>query len=344
MYAWLIRTLLALCCALATFSNLAKDSSTDEMTSSVRIAIVGDINGAYGSTDYPALSYQLLDAVIQQQPDIILSVGDVVAGQKRSLTPGQLASMWQAFDEKMLQPMINQQSVWIPVIGNHDGSKAFNRLGKRLFAQERQLAERFWQSKRPSSPNLTWLDDAHYPYYFSLLWQDIAIIVIDASGAELSETEIQWLTTTLQSPAVQQARHRLVSGHLPLISIAEGRMAPGERLQDTESLIALFNRYQVDWYISGHQHAFYQAKIGKLGLLMAAGIPARPILTEANSYHVFSMIQIDSGVTLEHWDIQRQESFLLDKLPATIDSEPIPLRRWPQQSEFSTPTYTKENP
>ncbi|MEE2000320.1 metallophosphoesterase [Alkalimonas sp. MEB108] len=328
MFTTLLTSLLLLLPGAAT----AMEVTASEQNTALRIALMGDINGRYGSTEYPLLSQQWLQLTLERQPQLILSIGDVIAGQKKELSSHQVNRMWYAFEQYMLHPIQQQGGVWLPVIGNHDGSRALSPLGHYLFAMERQQAEQFWQRHRPQSSDLQLLDDSHYPFYYSLLWHDIAIVVIDASGATLSTAEQNWLTATLNASVVQDARFRLVVGHLPLVAVAEGRMQPGERLEQTEFLLDVMQTTKVDWYISGHQHAFYKAKLGHLGLLMAGGVPARRLLSASAPRHVMTMLHIGQEIRFKHWDLEHQQPFSLDELPPFIDAQPIPLWRWPKQS------------
>ena len=58
------------------------------------------------------------------QPDLVLCSGDMIAGQKPSLTPTQIRAMWQSFDRNIAQPIRNLNIPFGFTIGNHDGSGA----------------------------------------------------------------------------------------------------------------------------------------------------------------------------------------------------------------------------
>ena len=49
------------------------------------IAVITDLNGSYGSTRYHARVDAAVAAIIELQPDVVLSAGDMVAGQRQPL-------------------------------------------------------------------------------------------------------------------------------------------------------------------------------------------------------------------------------------------------------------------
>jgi hypothetical protein len=91
---------------------------------------------------------------------------------------------------------------------------------------------------------------------------------------------IHWLQKQLTGESARRAAFRIVLGHLPLFSVAEGRDRPGEVLAGTDSLVALLQGLDVDMYISGHHHAYYPARRGRLELLHAGAVGdgPRPLL------------------------------------------------------------------
>ena len=328
---------------LAALFFIAIISELVSAATPLRVVIVGDINGSYGSEDYPALSLKLRDKVLALQPDLVISTGDVVAGQKRGLNPQRLNSMWQSFDHTFYQPLSEAGIAWLPVIGNHDGSKAFSPLGQYLFKQDRQQAAAYWQTKHPSHPALTWLDKQHYPFAYSALLDDTALLVIDASGSEFTTAEWQWLQQQLASSAVSHAKQRLVVGHLPLFSIAKGREAAGERLTKTDELLKLFSDYQVNWYISGHQHAYYPGRVKQLNLLMAGGIPARPLLGKDSAQSVLTMINLFAPLTIQSWNLHTDTELLPEQLPAAIPAQPYSISRWQTSSVGPCPSINEQD-
>ena len=69
-----------------------------------RIVVISDLNSQYGSTEYEPEVLQAIALIPQWQPDLVLFGGDMIAGQKTSLTKSQIKSMWSAFDTKVAAP------------------------------------------------------------------------------------------------------------------------------------------------------------------------------------------------------------------------------------------------
>jgi hypothetical protein len=59
----------------------------------VRLVIMSDLNSRYGSTTYEPQVTQAVGLIPQWKPDLILCVGDMVAGQKLSLSEANIQAM-----------------------------------------------------------------------------------------------------------------------------------------------------------------------------------------------------------------------------------------------------------
>ncbi|MFB9995044.1 hypothetical protein ACFFLM_24140 [Deinococcus oregonensis] len=60
----------------------------------LRVAVLSDFNGSYGSlTSPPALNSSLRRIINTWKPDFVLSAGDLIAGQKASLTDANVRGM-----------------------------------------------------------------------------------------------------------------------------------------------------------------------------------------------------------------------------------------------------------
>ncbi|MBL9057575.1 MAG: hypothetical protein JNJ84_15015, partial [Rhodobacteraceae bacterium] len=61
----------------------------------LRIAVISDLNGSYGSTDYGQPVSGAVARIIALKPDLVISTGDMVAGQRLNpkLAPAELAGM-----------------------------------------------------------------------------------------------------------------------------------------------------------------------------------------------------------------------------------------------------------
>ena len=240
----------------------------------VRIVAISDLNSQYGSTNYEPEVDRAIALIPDWQPDLVLCGGDMIAGQKQSLTESQIQAMWAAFDQHIANPLRQQGIPFGFTIGNHDGSGA-KANGKLTFADERQLAAAYW-NKPQHDPGLQFIDRAEFPFFYSFRQQDIFYLVWDASTAEISPQQLAWVETSLASPAAQQAKLRLVIGHLPLYTVAVGRDRAGEVLANADQLRSLLESYRVHTYISGHHHAYFPGKRSQLELLHAGALGGGP--------------------------------------------------------------------
>ena len=248
----------------------------------VRLLVISDLNGAYGSTEYDEEVHLALKMIPFWQPDLILCSGDMIAGQKRSLTPQQIRAMWQGFDRHITQPIRNLNIPFGFTIGNHDGSGAMSRDKTRFsFQQERDLAVEYWQNPN-HDPQLNFLDRQEFPFYYTFKQNDIFFLVWDGSSSNIPKQKLAWVEKSLNSLEAQQAKMKVVIGHLPLYAVAEGRNRPGEVLNNAEKLRKLLEKHDVHTYISGHHHAYYPAHKGDLQLLHtgALGGGARTLIDD----------------------------------------------------------------
>jgi Icc-related predicted phosphoesterase len=241
----------------------------------VRWVVMSDLNSRYGATDYEPQVKKAIDLIPKWQPDLVLCSGDMVAAQSKSLSDGQVQTMWSAFDRIIAAPL---RQAKLPIgftIGNHDGSGALNGSGEAIFDRDRQFAKNYWKDVK-HLPNLQFIDRGQFPFFYSFQQQGIFYLVWDASTAMLSADQLRWVKQSLNSTAAQKAKLRVVMGHLPLYGIAVGRNKPGEFLDQAKVLQQLLEQHQVQLYISGHQHAYYPGYNNTLKLLHAGALGSGP--------------------------------------------------------------------
>jgi 3',5'-cyclic AMP phosphodiesterase CpdA len=240
----------------------------------LRLVLISDLNGPYGSTSYIDTVHRGVALIPALGPDLVLCAGDMVAGQKRGLGRERLAAMWQAFDRDVLAPLRMGGCPFAPAMGNHDASSA-RAGGQYVFADDRTEAGRFWQPRRDSL-GLELLDGSGFPFHYAIRQGDVVVLVWDASSAAVPAAQLAWAERLLASPAAREARHRLVMGHLPLRAVGEGRDRAGEVLADADAMQALLQRHQVQAYVSGHHHAWFPGRIGDLDLIQLGALGSGP--------------------------------------------------------------------
>lgn len=279
----------------------------------VRFVVISDLNGSYGSTDYDTAVDSTVARITRVwQPDFVLIAGDMVAGQKRSLSDSTVRAMWAAFDHHVAEPL---REAGIPLgftIGNHDGSASG-------FTRDRRLAAQYW---RDHEPGVSFADSTHFPFYYSFVQDGIYVLAWDASSANVQA--LDQVKNALAGPEAQNARMRIVLGHLPLYAVAEGRNTPGEILRHPDSLRAMLAANDVHTYISGHHHAYYPGRRGELQLLHSGilGGGPRPLLgREQLSPKTVTIVDVDLGAaetTYTTLDAHTLEPIELRDLPLIL--------------------------
>ena len=235
-----------------------------------RAVVISDLNSQYGSTEYEPEIDKAIALIPQWQPDLVLCGGDMIAGQKTSLTDSQIEAMWAAFDRHVAAPLRSYNVPFAFTIGNHDGSGAIKDRAL-IFERERDLAKAYWQQHQQQL-GLEFVDEANFPFYYSFQLNGIFFLVWDASAKNISPQQLDWIHYTLNSAAARQASVKLAIGHLPLYPIAADKNKPGEYLANGDRLRSLLEQNQVQLYVSGHHHAYYPGKIGNLQLLHAGAL------------------------------------------------------------------------
>jgi hypothetical protein len=274
-----------------------------------RMIAVSDFNSSFGSVSY---EYQV-DSIFQRiprlwAPDLVICGGDMVAGQSSTLDSTQVANMWNAFDQKVATPMRNANIPFAFTMGNHDASVGV--------LQDRLRSREYWRSPG-KFPGWHPVDTTNYPYYMSFMERDsgdVFIVSWDASDANLSPAEITWARNQLLSPLAQQARWRIVVGHMPLYGVAAERDSPGNILANPETLRAMFEETNVTAYISGHHHAYFPGKRGSVELLNAGatGSGARQWLTlpetSPNTATILDFFDAEDTIVYTTFEIRYQNA------------------------------------
>ena len=243
------------------------DSSSDPPSDPLQIGLISDLNSSYGSTHYIPQVGQGVRQLLKQQPALLVCAGDMVAGQKRGLSSSRLDAMWDSFARTVLHQIRQAGVPFLMAMGNHDGAPGFSA--------DRAAARRFWEPRREAI-GLQFVDRADFPFHYSVLQNDVFWLVWDASSSTVPAEQLQWARRQLSSNAARTARMRMVVGHLPLFGISQGRDLPGERLQRSTAIQALLEEGNVQAYISGHQHAWYPARLDQLDLIQLGALGSGP--------------------------------------------------------------------
>ena len=285
-----------------------------------RIVVISDLNSQYGSTKYDPEVLQAIALMPQWQPDLVLSGGDMIAGQKTSLSSRQIQRMWLAFDAQIAAPLRKLAIPFGFTIGNHDGSGAVKNQAL-IFKKERQLATAYWQRQ---DSYLNFVDRANFPFYYSFLQDDIFFLVWDASTADISPQQLQWIEQTLKSTTANQAKAKIVLGHLPLYPIAQTKNKPGEYLTAGKKLRSLLTSNQVLMYVSGHHHVYYPGTVDNLNLVHAGALgqgPRQLIGSKLQPRKTLTIIDLNLAkleLAYTTYDATTWQKISLQQLPVSI--------------------------
>lgn len=247
-----IFTLLVMMLVLAPVAARAEAAS---------FVVMADINGRYGSIGYHPRVSLAVQKIIELNPDFVILAGDMVAGQQNPpLKPERLHAMWQAFEATVAAPLRGAGIDLIPTAGNHDAS-AYPE-----FTTDREAYASYWSALKPPGQVLPGSD---YPWHFATAQGETLVISLYASVPERLPVEQEAFLRKILTEHAEQYKSVLIVSHLPVFPISQGR----ERdVLDADSLQPLLASFGVDWFISGHHHAFYagQAQTGPIHLASAA--------------------------------------------------------------------------
>lgn len=210
------------------------------------IAFISDLNGRYGSTAYDPRVSAAVDVIVRQQPALVISTGDMVAGQKQPrLDRKQLGRMWRAFNVTVADPLLRAGVPLVVTAGNHDGS-AFPE-----YAVEQRQFERQWRARTPS---LEMLPGSEWPRRYAARLGPFLLVAFDGTRpGVLPDAERLFVERMLRTHG-GAATATLVFSHLPMWPLTQGRE---HEIVDDPELLSLLHRNGVDVYASGHHHAFF---------------------------------------------------------------------------------------
>lgn len=323
---------LPLLCALVLWASVsgspgrAQDSGNAAAAPPLRLALLSDLNGPYGSLDYPAESHALLALALAQRPDALLLAGDLIAGQQASLSDARVRAMWGSFDALMSGVTVP----FAPAMGNHDAAQA----------RDRREAAAHWTAApwTAHTPPLDFVSREGFPFAYSFVLARgdtrVFVAVIDATGAHPPAHTEAWLNAQLQTPQARGAAARLVMGHLPLAGVSQGRDRPGEVIAPARAaaLAGVMRRHGVLAYVSGHHHAFFPGEWNGVRQIALTGVPPRELLNTPGSARVaLAVLDIDPArgeARLSALDLQGR-ALDLNTLPARLNPAAGALTRTP---------------
>ncbi len=281
----------------------------------VKIVLISDLNDAYGSTSYSPQVATAMSFIASLSPHLVLCAGDMVAGQSNKIPDDKFPLMWSSFKTEILARVNSSGAPFAFTFGNHDGA------GQR-FIHERNTAIEFWRQNRPE---LKYIDASGFPEYYSFDLADLFFAIFDASSAQIKKEQIDWLQEQLSGKIARQARIRVVMGHLPLYAVAEGRNKAGDVIGNADDFFQLLEKHGVDYYISGHHHAFFPSRKGNVKFISAGclgGGPRRLVDSTQQPVKTLTLLSLfpdDNEFKMQTYDMTSQpKEIAIKALPSSI--------------------------
>ncbi|RZK43572.1 MAG: metallophosphoesterase [Pedobacter sp.] len=315
------RNILLLLGLLAIFVSSFRPSSNPDLKTEtknrpLKILLISDLNASYGSLTYSDDVKAVINRIGTIKPDLILCGGDMVAGQKASLTESHIKNMWEVFKATIIDPIHQRKIPFGFTLGNHDASPSFSK--------DRKIAKNFWENEKQNS-HLTFVDAENYPFYFSYIKNNVFFISWDASGAKIDSNLYEWMKLQTSLPEARNARMRILLGHLPLYAIVAAKNKSGEVNADPQRALAFFKEHGIDLYISGHQHAYYPAQKAGVKLLNAGCIgdgPRQIIGDDRPAMKTYTLIEIPTKQPLKFtqrsFEPSTNKEVKMDHLPDSV--------------------------
>lgn len=290
--------------ALAIFAALP--------AAALQVAVISDLNGSYGSTEYDATVADAVSAIVDIHPDLVLVTGDLVAGQRTPLlSADEIRAMWRGFHEVVTDRL---DAAGIPVAvtpGNHDASAYSSfELEREIFAAE-------WRNRRPE---VTFTASDDYPFFYAFDMAGVRFVSLDATTVgPLIGTQMTDLRHALKGSGALQ----IAFSHLPLWAFAQDRET--EIIGDP-ALAETFESLGIDLHLSGHHHAFFPGAsdgIAYVGQACLGASPRRLIAEADRGPRGFTLLDIDASTGVILIDFRAApdfaEGFDMTTLPPLIE-------------------------
>jgi hypothetical protein len=273
----------------------------------LHVAVISDLNGSYGSTDYARSVSDAIGRIIEMGPDLVLCTGDMVAGQQAGLDYG---AMWDGFHEVVTQPLTDAGIPLAVTPGNHDAS------GYPAFEGEREVYVDEWAARRPA---VDFRDDREYPLRYSFSMGPALFVSLDDTViAPLDADQHDWLAGELGAGADFPVK--IVFGHIPIHPFTQGRES---EVLDDAALEQTLVDAGVSLFLSGHHHGYFPGRHAGLRQVSMAclGSGARRLVGEsAVSELAFAWIEIEGG------EVASVEAYAAPDFGAPILRETLPER------------------
>jgi acid phosphatase type 7 len=262
----------------------------------LRVVVISDLNGSYGSTTYAQTVHDAVQVVLGLGADVVLSTGDMVAGQQAGL---DYHAMWAGFHAAVSDHLAAHGLPFAITPGNHDAS------GYPSFALEREIFVEQWMPRKPA---VEYVDDTHFPLRYSFVAGPALFVSLDSTTVgPLGADQMAWLEAQLEAGADMPVK--IVYGHVPLVPFAIGRET--EIIGDA-ALETMLEDHGVTLFISGHHHAYYPGRRGTVRYVSTSCLGSGPralIGTSAPSPRSLLVLDLDPDGTITMLEALAEPSF-----------------------------------
>ncbi len=246
----------------------------------LEVIVISDLNGSYGSVRYNPRVGSAIARIIEMQPDLVISTGDMVAGQRKPhLSEKEVRAMWKAFHKEVTTPLKEAGIPFAVTPGNHDAS-AYGG-----FEREREIYAQQWRVRKP---DLQYVGRDDYPFFYAFELGGVVFSSLDATtlgplrGGQRRDLEA----------LASRGKPIVTFSHLPLWPFAQKRE---KEIIGDPLLEAVYASSGVVMHLSGHHHAYYPGwkdGIAYISQACLGGGSRRLIGDTATSAHSFSHIVI----------------------------------------------------
>jgi 3',5'-cyclic AMP phosphodiesterase CpdA len=291
----------------------------------LNVIVISDLNGSYGSTRYEPGVGLAVSRIIELEPDLVISTGDMVAGQRLHppLAAPAIEAMWTAFHAAVSTPLAEAGIPLAVTPGNHDAS------AYPSFRAEREIFRQQWQSR---APKLEFVDRDGYPFSYAFALGGVLFVSLDVTKVgTLDEPQRRWLDGLLETHG-QRYRHRVVFSHLPIYPFTLGRESEVSADHELERIL---QRHGVELYLSGHHHAYYPGYRRGVRFVSQAclGAGPRPLIgTTSRAGRAITVLEFDE-----------QGPAAIGALGGPRFRDPVEIRQLPESIESRFGTLVRDD-
>ncbi|PXY42822.1 acid phosphatase [Flavobacterium cheongpyeongense] len=231
-------------------SAQTKDTSIKKYPDALNFIVMGDW-GRFGEDHQIPVARQMGITAKEINRDFIISTGD-------NFYPIGVASesdpQWKYSFEDIYTDFSLHWN-WYPVLGNHDyagnpdAQVAYSKISRRWNMPARYYSKTFNINGDPNQQVLIAFIDTNplIPEFYKNDVYGKNVISQDTTAQK------KWLVKTLTN-APKSVKWKLVVGHHPLFTATLKRRESYDTKAVRKSLKSLFDKYEVDAYIAGHDH------------------------------------------------------------------------------------------